>query len=768
MKKQLFLVLFSFLFCNLFSQNKAQQLINQIDWPSFLAQQDLVWEQLPPSWNAGGFVGNGQLGMMVYAALDSNRVDFHLGRQDVTDHRKAPNKKTSVWMAGASPTYDFPRIDLGKMVLVPAGKILSGKMRQSLWNAELTATIITSLGTITFRAITHSTEMLNFIEVKSTEKYTNGKSAPYRWKFLPGYPQSPRGVCKPNEREALTYIKNPEPIFTTIDNVPVCVQALLAGGDYATAWLEKRTSNNQSSIYVSTANEIPAANVSGKVAVKTVKLAASEKLPSFIQKHRAWWHSFYPKSFLSIPDARVEAFYWIQLYKMACSTRENGELVDDAGPFFRINQWPYATWNLNVQLTYWPVYTSNHLELGQSLIKHIDDNFPLIIQRAQASNLSNITWAMHNYWWQLSFAADKKALKESWYPKSVLLLNNYLKLLEKGDDGKLHLPPMESPEYPKTGATDKSKALFKDTNFNLSLCKWLLVKLIEASDLYHIDNPDLSKWKETLAQLAPFPVDENGLMIGSDQPVDISHRHFSHLVGLYPLFMLNPDDKSDRTLVEKSVEHWHKIEGGKALAGYSFTGAAELYSAVGNGDKALANLHGLINATKINYSKLLTNTFYVEGKNPVIETPLSGASAIQDFLLQSWGGKLRVFPAVPTYWKDAVFKDLRGMGAFLVSAKRENGKTSWVAVKSIAGEPCVIKVNDWIGDLHASSAVAVKSLGNGEYEIGLKAGESVILSPKGKTLEAIVKPLTHCPKTINSWGFKKGMIIGNNEIWEVK
>jgi hypothetical protein len=35
---------------------------------------------------------------------------------------------------------------------------------------------------------------------------------------------------------------------------------------------------------------------------------------------------------------------------------------------------------------------------------------------------------------------------------------------------------------------------------------------------------------------------------------------------------------------------------------------------------------------------------------------------------------LAVFPAVPTVWKEAVFYHLRTLGAFLVSAKREQGK----------------------------------------------------------------------------------------------
>ena len=73
-----------------------------VDWPTFLGRHDLVWEQLPRQWNEGAFVGNGQLGMMVYATLKDNRIDFHLGRQDVTDHRKAPDRKTSMGVKDAS------------------------------------------------------------------------------------------------------------------------------------------------------------------------------------------------------------------------------------------------------------------------------------------------------------------------------------------------------------------------------------------------------------------------------------------------------------------------------------------------------------------------------------------------------------------------------------------------------------------------------------------------------------------------------------------
>ena len=54
-------------------------------------------------------------------------------------------------------------------------------------------------------------------------------------------------------------------------------------------------------------------------------------------------------------------------------------------------------------------------------------------------------------------------------------------------------------------------------------------------------------------------------------------------------------------------------------------------------------------------------------------------------------GPIRIFPAVPTAWQDVEFHDLRAEGAFLVSAKRSGGRTQWVRIRSLAGEPCRVR-----------------------------------------------------------------------------
>nr|WP_294897221.1 two-component regulator propeller domain-containing protein [uncultured Pedobacter sp.] len=62
---------------------------------------------------------------------------------------------------------------------------------------------------------------------------------------------------------------------------------------------------------------------------------------------------------------------------------------------------------------------------------------------------------------------------------------------------------------------------------------------------------------------------------------------------------------------------------------------------------------------------ILPNGLYKE-QGPTFETPLSAAQNIQDMLLQSWGNKVRVFPAIPSTWKNIEFKNWLAEGAFEV------------------------------------------------------------------------------------------------------
>src|SRR2546429_8825312 len=167
-----------------------------------------------------------------------------------------------------------------------------------------------------------------------------------------------------------------------------------------------------------------------------------------------------------------------------------------------------------------------------------------------------------------------------------------------------------------------------------------------------------------------------------------SSRHYSHLLAIYPLRLITPDRPDERALIETSLATWERDI--SLFRGYSFTGGAALHALLGHGDVALTRLNQYLDAPRY----MEPNTFYAEA-GPVIETPLSAATSIQELFLQDWGGTLRVFPAVPTVWPDAAFDRLRADGAFLVSALRHDGRTAWVRIESLARQPCRLLVVDW-------------------------------------------------------------------------
>ena len=68
-------------------------------------------------------------------------------------------------------------------------------------------------------------------------------------------------------------------------------------------------------------------------------------------------------------------------------------------------------------------------------------------------------------------------------------------------------------------------------------------------------------------------------------------------------------------------------------------------------------------------------------------------AVIDECLLQSYSGMLRLFPN----WPDdttAEFRTLRAAGAFLVSARIEDGTVRWVEVASEAGAPLRV-ISPW-------------------------------------------------------------------------
>jgi alpha-L-fucosidase 2 len=709
-----------------------------LDWAKFLAGADLIWRRVPQTWYDGPFLGNGFLGSGIYREPGRNAIRFNVQHTQVQDHRPQ-----------FGSLFGLARLPIGYFTLEPAGTITAIDWRLDLWNAELRGTLTTSKGSLALRAIVHSVRSLLVVEVTPTE----GERG-FKWVFHPAKAVSPRTDPVFNKPPPAGYTENPPAQLHTSGDTKLSVQPLHAGGEHVTAWRETSRGSTRT-LYTAVAWSHPQ-RAAGAKAMREVRSVAP--LWALAQDHQAWWHDYYRRSFLSISDTRLQSFYWIQLYKVASAARQDAPVMATCGPWLEPTPWPATWWNLNVQLEYWLIHGSNHMELDavtfaldkfrQNLQDQVAQPYradsygiprttDMALMNGAGSGTSgfavgipgkesptpevgNLTWALHNVWLSYRHTMDRRILKNILLPLLRGAINYYLHFLAAGADGKLHLPFTFSPEYGVNAP---------DCNYDLSLIRWGCTTLLAEAP----QDPLAAKWRDVLANLTPYPVDANGYMIGAGVPFAKSHRHYSHLLQIYPLYEITWEQPQYRALIEKSLEHWISFEG--ALQGYSFTGAASISAQMLRGDKAAFYLGELLRRF------VQPNTMYKES-GPVIETPLSAAQSLHDMLCQSWGGVIRVFPAVA--WPDVSLQNFRTQGAFLLSASRQRNETRWLKIHSEAGAPCTVR-HGITGDLAVRDSrgrdLPWRETAPGTIEIGLGRGEEALVHRRSDRPDFEVGPV---------------------------
>ena len=738
-----------------------QKLKFDIDWVEMMKNHDLIWEKVPSDMTEAPHFGNGLIGSMIW--IEDNCLRLQIFRSDVHDHAD----ETFGWTA-----YSRPRYQIGYFTLKTRGEITSCNLRQDIYNAELTGIINTKLGSLKINHFVHRRDDVIYTKIESS-----GNEELSEWQWHPFEAKGSRRGKPEDKQYGQHYapykeLKNPEHQLSVKKGISVGLQDLSAGGNYATAWKDTRTTKIKTVLLIAVENSYPEKSSVGKAISRITKVNGEIKRNEKHWKdaHNRWWHNYYPESFVTFPDAVGQTFYWNNVYRLACCTRSDAQYIDTPGMWNSGGPWPYSTHDFNTQIAHFPVYTSNQLHLKETLLHSLrrnqnnlidnvvpeewqDDSALLFLATAYdlkgkrdgdgrySEMVGCLPWLLNNCWLQYRFTMDKKILKEVIFPLLRRSINLYRHLLYRGADDKFHLPPTFSPE---TGNV-------ADCNFDLALIKWGCSKLIEICSILKIDDPLINEWETIGKQLTEYSVDERGYMLGKDKPAPVDHQHMSHLLMIYPLYLENIDNNNDFELLAKSVRNFRPATALPKMAASQSSPAA---AALGLGELALELMNSIIYSHSDD-EKLGKNGMYYLA-TPCIETSLSYNTCVQDMLLQSWGNKIRVFPALPDVWQDVAFHDFRAEGAFLVSAGRKNGKTQFVRLKSLAGEPCIIHPSiEGIIETNNHNKNKLVELGKGFWKIDLQKGEEIFLFQRNKEPDFIIEPLIIEPGKINYFGSKK-------------
>jgi len=712
-------VLFLFFSLKLFAQPKSQH--------------NLVFDSLAKRWDEAIPLGNGWLGVLIWQK--DNKLRMSLDRVDLWDDRPMPeidklkfkwvvekvklNQYDSVQKIGDEPyeKYPAPTKIPGAAIEFDLDKI--GKVKKASLDISNGLSVVEFENGARFNNYIHATRQVGYFGFENSSEdiipeliipnYNTG-NAGKTGNSVAGQGLERLGYRKGTIKRGFDQILYHQPTWENNYYEVLIKWYRFPGKKIVGQWTI--TNNRPASL--------PELNV-------------LHKEPTGWPSHIEWWNEYWKRSSVSIPDSILERQYYLDMYKFGCVARSNtppislqaiwtaddGNLPPWKGDFHH---------DLNTQLSYWPGYSGNHLDLTAGftnwLWKVKDENKKWTKQYFEMDGLNvpgvstisgkpmggwiqysmsptTSAWLAQHFYWQAAYSMNEKMKEKAldYLLEVRTFLNN---LLEKQVIDKEFITLSSSPEY-----NDNSiKAWFKQmTNYDKALFKSVNKQRINVYFKPYRFTPSsiIKGTVDYIDSLDFYDTNETGLTIAPGQNLDSSHRHHSPFMAIHPLGLLNIENAAEKIIIENSLNHIEKL-GTRKWVGYSFAWIASIYARAQNGDSAAMNLK------KFATNFVSSNSFHLNGDQKgaqysdltyrpfTLEGNFAFAQGIHEMLLQSHKHFIEVFPAIPKEWKNVSFKTLRTEGAFLISAKKENGVAMEVKIKSEAGGIVRIKLpfKTWI------------------------------------------------------------------------
>ncbi|MBC7847531.1 MAG: glycoside hydrolase family 95 protein [Flavobacterium sp.] len=343
----------------------------------------------------------------------------------------------------------------------------------------------------------------------------------------------------------------------------------------------------------------------------------------------------------------------------------------------------------------------------------------------------NTAFLMYNLWDLFQRSQDEKWLSNQLYPILRKSANFYAAYL---NSNKVKTADLK--QYPKgyfyttgKGRSPEHGPYQTGVKYDLQLIAGLLEYTLEAAKILNIDLGKQAVWIELRTNLekpvelgtdgqikewsqeTTYNKDETGKNLG-----DQNHRHISHLVGLYPGNLINPQtpefQKGAQIVLQKR---------GDDATGWSIANKFLMWASVQQGDKALELLRYQL--AQRTYSNLFDfhAPFQIDGN-------FGAAAGIQELLLQSNSTDVYLLPALPSVWKEGSIKGIIAKNGAQIEMTWKNGTLENAKILNITGKPMYI---------HYAKAKKMKLNIDGKSTV-LKAADGRFKLPKsspGQTFE---------------------------------
>ena len=413
------------------------------------------------------------------------------------------------------------------------------------------------------------------------------------------------------------------------------------------------------------------------------------------------------------------ALYQYGRYLTVASSRENSQLPSNLqGVWNNSNNPPWSSdyhINVNLQMNYWPVYSTNLAESARPLVSYIDslrepgrvtakvyagvesaegeaNGFMAHTQNTPFGwtcpgwsfdwgwSPAAVPWILQNTYDAYRYSGDVEYLKSDIYPALREEAQLYTHLLVQDENGKYITSPTYSPEHgPRTAGNTYEQALI-----------WQLFHdAIEAGKIVGEDPEVLAVWQEKFDNLrTPIEIGSDGqikewyiedafnkdasgnTLLGTQ---GYNHRHISHMLGLFPGTLISVDTPEWFAAARVSMN----LRTDEST-GWGMGQRINTWAHLRDGDRAYKLLGDLF---KNGIYPNLWDThppFQIDGN-------FGATSGITEMLLQSSGGYIDMLPALPFAWKKGSVEGLVARGNFVVSMNWEESTLTSATVESRNG-----------------------------------------------------------------------------------
>jgi len=431
------------------------------------------------------------------------------------------------------------------------------------------------------------------------------------------------------------------------------------------------------------------------------------------QDHQQWWSEYWMRGLVSVADHDIEKAYYRGLYLTGSMLRPGKQSPGLQGVWAPEN---YPLWwgdyhsNINIQSIYWQLLTNNRLDLMEPYISLYDgiadtaradarDYFEmpgLIYPHAGSiaghdisniqgimfnADISESAWILKLFWDYYRYSLDTDFLRDIAYPLFKDMAAFMEAYLEKNPEtGKYDINP--SPNFEGGTGEDNPWAQWgKNSQWATFLYRVGFKYTIETAEILGVDEEDRERWQEIYDQLAPFPINEDGLWKEfENKPTNCGRGHNFLLGPVFPGELVSAWHGPEEWR-KQAIDTWQAHKDGKLKSGTggSWCGGQGTNEILRIGDGELAYERSRWSeGSPENFFNILCGGW--PGSGIQVDHGPGMARMLADLVMLEAGGVHRLYVGIPE-GTPARFHSLRGLGGVLVSSEKRADQVDYILLQ---------------------------------------------------------------------------------------